>query len=145
MREQVLPQLRNHQLRRRRKQIDLDEIEERLKREQQQQTGGNAIQQRLICRDECSVQEVSNDLRKRERDASAQEQAHERHHQPPHVRPHPRQQSAERARRRYRLGCTRSWPLGANRERRRRSHANNTFRSITIAMKSNARYSSENL
>jgi hypothetical protein len=97
VREQLLPQLRYHQLRSRREQVDLHEVEHGLNREQYEKPDRYRIEQRRIRRHERRIQEVPYDLRKRERDRGAEQQAHEREQQSARIRPYARQKPSQRA------------------------------------------------
>ena len=139
MGEEILAKLRDHQLRRGREQINLNEVEQRLDGEQDYQPERDLVQQCGVGGDEGRVEQVPHDLGEGERNACACDQAQERDYQPPQVWSDTRQQSAQRSWRRNGLLRARRWTLRRDCERRRRRQGANTFRSMTIATNSSAR------
>ncbi len=99
MGEQIFAQLRNHQLRGRRQEIDLDEVEHSLNREENQQAQRDFIEECRVRRDECCVEQVTHDLRESQGYAGARQQTHECQGQSPQVRAYSRNQLPERPRR----------------------------------------------
>src|SRR3954464_14727898 len=114
--EQILPELRNHELGRRCEQVHLDEVQQRLYREEHEQSDRDLVQQRRIRGDKSRVEEVPHDLRKCERDARAAKETNERDHQPRHVRTYARQQSSKRTRRDHGWSCSGGRSLRRDRE-----------------------------
>jgi hypothetical protein len=96
MREEILSELGNHQLRRRGEQIHLNEIEQSLNREQEEEPDRDPIQQGGISRYECRVEQAPHDLRKCERDCGAAQQTNESDYESGEIRADSREQAAKR-------------------------------------------------
>jgi hypothetical protein len=96
MGEQILAKLRDYELRRRREQIYLHEVEHSLNREENEQSKRYLVEEARIGRDERRVEQVPHDLWERQRDAGAQEQTHEGDKQSPQMRADSRKQPGER-------------------------------------------------
>ena len=77
MREQIASQRRDHSLGRDRQQVDLHEIEQRLNRKQPDQAERDPVEQFEVAANERRVEQMTDDLRERERDADAHQQADE--------------------------------------------------------------------
>ena len=129
MREDILAKRGDDALGRRRQEIHLHEVHHALEREESEERDGDPIEQPAVAPLERGVEQVSNDLRKREPDPRCNEQTHAGNREP----------SAKRLDSREKLG-ERFWRTRASRllcDGRRRQLS--SPRSTTIAAKSSAR------
>src|SRR6185312_4173751 len=137
VREEIRAQRRYHALGRRRQQVDLNHVERRLHREQQQQANRYLVEKRCVPVLERGVEQHRDDRRKRETCCTRREQTDERDSELADIRLYARKQSRQCGGR-YRLTILLRTALRFGGLNRGCSHYLNTCRSTTIAT-----YSSE--